>query len=274
MIDVTGNAPNSDLPALIAMDMDGTVAGLDHAPSAYTEEVLRKLTPLGIKGVIITGRSERSTLGTARSTGLTGPVVSANGAIVTEPATGERLWLKHIDPDAARHAAAVAVRLGTNPMIWTPDAWFIEHEDENTATLTDILEQTPQFAAPEDVIANHPVVKIMLGGDPQLLDEVGPELEAEVPGMTRSMDQYYETAPPQATKAEALQFILERLGIGLDQVWGFADGGNDVGWLSLVRGRRLAMANARPEVKAVASEIIGHHADDGVAKYLVEHLGL
>lgn len=274
MTELIGIDPRSDWPRLIAMDMDGTVAGADHMPSSFTEQVLSRLTPLGIKGVIVTGRSERSALGTSRSAGLTGPVISANGAMVTEPSTGERLWFQRFEPDAARHAVEVAGRLGANPMVWAPEQWFVEREDENTAILTDILEQEPTMLAFDEVIANNPVVKIMLGGSRELLDEIGPELEAEVPGMTRSMDQYYESAPPHATKAEALEFILDRLGISFDQVWGFADGGNDVGWMSLITGRRLAMANARPEVKDVASEIIGHHAEDGVAHYLVEHLGL
>ncbi|MGI5951989.1 MAG: HAD hydrolase family protein [Brooklawnia sp.] len=274
MTEKPASSPRAGHPALIAMDMDGTVAGLDHVPSPYTEQVLQQLTPLGIRGVIVTGRSERSALGTSRSAGLSGPVISANGAMVTDPGTGERLWLKQFTPEAVVHTVAVAKELGTNPLVWTPDTWYIEKTGHDTDVLTDILEQQPTLCSFDEVLDGLSVVKIMLGGAPELLDQIGPELEERVPGMTRSMAQYYESAPPNSTKAEALLFVLDLLDIAPDQVWGFADGGNDVGWFSLVQGRRLAMANAMTEVKTLATEIIGHHAEDGVARYLVEHLGL
>lgn len=267
-------AVRPDRPTLIAMDMDGTVAGADHVPSAYTEQVLALLTPLGIQGVVITGRSERSALGTARTVGLSGPVIAGNGAIITEVDSGERLWFKHFTAQEAARVARISNALGTNPMAWGADGWFIEREDEHTDVLSVILDQLPVVRPFDEVFGTVPIVKFSLGGSPELLDEIGPQLEAELTGMTRSLPTFYESAPPNATKADALAFVLDRVKVDAAEIWGFADGGNDVGWLSMIKGRRLAMANARDEVKAIATEVIGHHAEEGVARYLVKHLGL
>lgn len=119
------------------------------------------------------------------------------------------------------------------------------------------------------MIAAEPVVKVMLGGDPALLDALGSVIEARVPGMVRSMRQLYEVAPVGATKSEALVFVLQTLGIAPEAAWGFGDSGNDVGWMSLL-GRAIAPANAFPGVLELADVVIGHHAEDGVAQYLVE----
>ena len=49
------------------------------------------------------------------------------------------------------------------------------------------------------------------------------------------------------------------------------DGGNDVGWLSMI-GWPIAMGNARDEVKEVARLEIGHHLDDAMATFVDDWL--
>lgn len=95
-------------PALVALDVDGTITDADHALSERTLAILSRLRTAGVACVIVTGRAERSAVGIARSVGFTAPVISCNGALVTDPVTSERLWLRHMDPLVALRAVRTA----------------------------------------------------------------------------------------------------------------------------------------------------------------------
>jgi Cof subfamily protein (haloacid dehalogenase superfamily) len=254
-------------PALLASDIDGTLDGSNHKLSDRTIQVLRQLGPRGVALVLVTGRSERSTLRTARSLGLTAPIICCNGAVVTDPITRQRLRVNRMTVAEAQGAVDVARELGADPLVWTVDAWYAERESQASRLLTVLLNEGPVYRTLDEVVAAEPVVKIMVGGDPGLLDARSAAIAASLPGMERSMHEYFEAAPPGASKQEAMAFVLELLGVAPDDAWGFGDGGNDVGWLSGL-GRAIVPANARPAVLAIADEVIGHHADDAVADYV------
>lgn len=258
-------------PALVAMDVDGTIAGADHGLSPYTVRTLRFLGERGIAGVIVTGRAEGVALSIARELQFTAPVISCNGAVITDPVTGARLRVRQMDPEVTAHAVEAARRLGCSPTLWTPDAWFADEESVTTELLTHLLAEPPRFRPLAEVIAEEKVVKVMVGGDPEHLDRVDEALRAEVPGLTRSMPQFCEVGAPDATKLEAIAFVLDALGVASEAAWGFGDSDNDVGWLGLL-GRAIAPENALPGVRAIAHEVIGHHAEDSVAAYVEEHI--
>ena len=256
------------LPPLIGFDVDGTIAEADHRVSPAVAAVLRRLTPAGIAGVLVTGRTERATLRLAADLGFTAPQISCNGAMVTRPG-GERLWLKSMPPADAAYAVDTAVAAGTQPNVWTADAWYVEEVSEFSELLTDLLGEAPRVEPLAEVIAREAVVKVMIGATPARLDEVG--LERVIPGMTRSMPVFLEAAPAGATKQEAVTWLLGFLGIDPVQCWGCGDGGNDVGWLGLM-GRVIAPASARAEVKALATQVVD--GTTGVAALVEEALAL
>ncbi len=260
-----------DRPALIAVDVDGTIAGTDHLISPRTREVLSRLYPAGIAGVVVTGRAEWVTRRIARSIGFRAPAISSNGAVISVPDGGEKLWVRHVDPDDAAHAVSVARAHGAEPSLWTTDAWYADQDGSSIDLLNVLLECPPQRRRLEEVIATEDVVKIMIGGSPELLDEIGPSLEASVPGMVRSMSAFYEAGPADITKREAMAFLLESLEIDPADAWGFGDSDIDTGWLSLL-GRAVATSNAFPGVLDIADVVIGHHGDDAVADYLEAEL--
>ncbi len=76
-----------------------------------------------------------------------------------------------------------------------------------------------------------------------------------------------ELQPSGVTKATGLALAAERLGIGADRALAFGDMPNDVPMFAWA-GRGVAMADAHPELKAVADEITLSNEDDGVAVVL------
>lgn len=75
---------------------------------------------------------------------------------------------------------------------------------------------------------------------------------------------------PDCHKASGLERLVQHWGITPEQCVAFGDGNNDIEMLEAV-GWGLAMANASTELKAVADEVIGHVADDGVSQFCVDH---
>ncbi|MEN2281887.1 Cof-type HAD-IIB family hydrolase [Algoriphagus sp. SE2] len=110
--------------------------------------------------------------------------------------------------------------------------------------------------------------KVMCMGDSQEISWLFGELHFEHAKdlhLYRSNDNYLEIAPKPISKATGLKKILDHsFDFGLDSVIAFGDNYNDIDLLQSV-GFGVAVANARPEVKAVAKEITLTNKEDGVA---------
>lgn len=80
-----------------------------------------------------------------------------------------------------------------------------------------------------------------------------------------------DIVPENVSKASALQFVVDKLGITMNDCIAFGDGLNDVQMLSSV-GKGCIMQNANPRLKSILPnlEVIGNNNDDGVAKKLIE----
>ncbi|WP_125979072.1 HAD family hydrolase [Bifidobacterium goeldii] len=76
---------------------------------------------------------------------------------------------------------------------------------------------------------------------------------------------------PQANKEHALRMVCDRFGVSLDQTVTFGDDTIDIAMMQ-ESGCSVAVANANPAVLDIASEICTSNNDDGVARWLEEHL--
>ncbi|MPM31287.1 putative phosphatase [bioreactor metagenome] len=91
----------------------------------------------------------------------------------------------------------------------------------------------------------------------------------EIPGLraTSSGAPFLEISAAGVGKAYGLQRLTERLGIGPDRVVAFGDGLNDLDMLEWA-GLGVAVANAEPELLAVADRIAPSCDQDGFAQAL------
>ena len=98
---------------------------------------------------------------------------------------------------------------------------------------------------------------------------LGHELERACPelGFLRTCPCWRDVVPKGSNKASGLRLLLERLGVGPDEVCVFGDAENDLGLFSCVT-HSCAVANATPSVKAQARWQIGASAAEGVAAAL------
>ena len=85
------------------------------------------------------------------------------------------------------------------------------------------------------------------------------------------MDVFWEISDPDATKWSGISFVFDLLDVDPARAVGLGDGENDVVWMREI-GLPVAMGNARPEARAVARVVTGHHAHEGAADFLDEVL--
>ena len=83
-----------------------------------------------------------------------------------------------------------------------------------------------------------------------------------------SGDYWLEILPNKATKASAIRELKALL--GCDKVVCFGDGTNDIAMFKDA-DECYAVSNAHPDLKKLATAIIGTNENDGVAKWLLEN---
>ncbi|GET90059.1 hypothetical protein, conserved [Leishmania tarentolae] len=102
----------------------------------------------------------------------------------------------------------------------------------------------------------------------ELVDELKLETSVRVaPSATYCLD----IVPVDVSKASALQYVLDKLDLTMDDCVAFGDGLNDVELLSSV-GKGYIMGNGNPRLKKKLPqlEVIGQNDDDAVARKLSE----
>lgn len=120
----------------------------------------------------------------------------------------------------------------------------------------------------DEMIEKEEVYQIMSGGR-----------ESEYPAFLRDVknakiaawwDRAVDIIPADSGKGVGISEVLAHYHLRKEEALAFGDGNNDIEMLQAV-GVGVAMENASDELKAVADDICGHVADDGVYHYCVEH---
>lgn len=258
----------------VAFDVDGTLTDAEHRVSPGNLAALQRLDAAGIPIVVITGRALQAASATLLDAGLHGYVAACNGALVVDLATHERVRTQPLDAATTDAVIDFAGRAGLTCAVFTSEAIVMNDPGPDRrfeAFMRAANTGTEPLVADLGSIDRGDVLKVMVAGTREHLDAAWPGLSALAPHVERSLDDWAEVCHPDADKGGALSLILERLGIDAAHVAGAGDGGNDVSWLSRV-GLSAAMANSRPELRAVAQIGIGHHLDDAAADFVDELL--
>lgn len=272
--------PQEFLPRLVATDIDGTILPATGMVSARTRAALEGSVGAGVDVVLVTGRPPRWLPPILEQTGLTGPVIAANGAMV---ATGTDLEPIEVHAIPAAAARAAVERL----LAAVPDAVFAAETPTGLRAAPGYLDAR---RAERQALAHHAVTVAtstdeLLGGGqvvklvtlstelaPDEFLRIGREEIGHLVSVTRSSAgrALLELGPAGVTKATTLETFARSRGISLDEVVAFGDMPNDVEMLRSV-GRGYAMHGAHPEALDAADATAPPAEEDGVAQ-VVERL--
>ena len=266
---------------MVATDLDGTLLRSDGSVSPRSRAALRAAADAGLIVAFVTGRPPRWLDVLVEPTGYVGVAVGANGAVLYDMSEA-RLVSAHL------LAPELMVQLGTDLRAeFAEVAFAVEYGDG--------FANEPEYVHDWDInppydrhgvpiaepligtlaeIAAEPAVKLLAkdaAAEPDGFLAAAIELVGDRATITHSSSfGLLEVSAYGVTKATGLAELAELHGVAPHEVLAVGDMPNDVPMLQWA-GRAYAVANAHPEVLAVADEIIDSNDDDAVAD-LIESL--
>ncbi len=274
------------MPTLYVSDLDGTLLTPTANLSTYTRDTLNRLLADGLPFTVATSRSVSSIGPIFQGVSpLPLPVIELNGAYITDLATGQHLIVNDIATDLATEVLSLVQSWEIKPLIssdngqadhvyFTTDVnpgiqWYIDDADRNEdgrwhccADLTQILDEQ--------------IMRFTLIDTKERLTELEQALKKHFPDCLDmhlfenpyQPDWYWLTLQDQqATKANGICKLQELYDLHDHDLTVFGDHNNDISMFKLANAA-VATANATPELQKHATEIIGHHSEDSVVKYL------
>ena len=255
---------------LVATDIDGTLIRFGGQPSTRTLAALRAAEAAGVAVVLVTGRPPRTARVIAEALGVHGPAICANGALVVDMPAVELMRDIRIEGAlAARLVSELAAAIPGIVFAWERGLDFGRDEAWPFPALGPVERTLPGAVMgpvqPQAAKGLSKLICYLAGADPDVV--VGHVREV----LGKRAEVSTATSPPLAEitargcdKAEALEWLCRRMGIGRREVLAIGDGPNDLPML-LWAGRGVAMGNAHAAVLEAVPERTHTHDEDGFA---------
>ena len=265
---------------LIVFDLDGTLLDRHGQLSTYTRDTLATLSRRGVAYTVATGRTLHAARGLLQGHGFSLPQVYKNGVMIWNPADDAYSHQNYLSLEEVRHVLEAVMAQRVSPFIFTLEQGR-RHGIYHPPLQNDMermlakefrhrrsVRVRPASELPADaeitnisaigIPASISAIQGVIGGEPHLVAYVGTSWEDED---WRWIDIHHV----EATKGGAIDILREQL--GLSRVVCFGDSENDLSMFARA-DEAYAPSNATAEVRAAATEIIGHHDEDGIARFL------
>lgn len=276
---------------LLALDLDGTLFDPDGRISHANRRAIQKAEQAGMIVALCTGRGLNESQPALEQLGQTGPMVLANGAMVSDPTTGQTLHRAELEPHLALEIVAFLDR--------GPHAVLILMDPQPTGL--DYLVTSPQSMTANThwwfgrigariKTVDHPTVEDMhhalrvgivgpSGQMPELADSVRQRFGDRVfvqhfSAVKQDEEDVHilEVFAEGVNKWAGVRWLGENHGIGADQIAAIGDEIND---LHLIQhaGCGIAMANAVEPIRRAADYQTLSNDENGVAHAIGKLLG-
>ncbi len=278
---------SASAPTLYVSDLDFTLLGSDAQLSEQTIDVVNRVLAAGYHFTCATARSFSSTMRVTGRLHLTLPVITYSGAVTFDPTDGARIDVRPIADRVVESICRVTVEhASVEPLLYAivherdRVCWRENHTTAFTRTFVADRAGNPRLLPVPDwsMLPSGGVFYATLIGDrPDIVairDALMPDLEGCCfatlgPDGYRPDQTWLEIYAHDATKGAAVSRLHKDLGGGNLVVFG--DNLNDVPMFAIA-DHSCAVANAVPELHAIADEIIAGNDDSGVAGWLAHHL--
>lgn len=231
--------------SVIFFDIDGTLIsedGLMTIPDS-TRFAIEAARNNGCLTFINTGRTIFNVNKKVRSLGFDG-IICGCGTYIEY--NGDILLYNQLSPEFCRETAALVRKFGLTPVYEHRDGYFFDDDCPVNADLEDFLVSFVESGIPVDRRVNEPDFlfdKFVAWENP------GCDIEGFKHEIGKNFDiidrggHFYENVPLGFSKATAIFFILEKLGISLENAYAIGDSPNDLPMLKTVPNS-IAMGGA------------------------------
>ena len=252
---------------LIASDMDDTLLNSRNEISSANAAAIHKALAAGIRVLIATGRMYVSAKPYADRLGLDIPLIAYNGALVKDNRSGEVFYEHPLRWETAQAVLAYCRQKKYYIQAYIGDALWVKELTAFSAAYTKISGIPATPVGERLYEPPRAPYKLLVMTEKEEFKTAWEDIQRTFSGsvvVTSSKDNFLEVMEPGVNKWEAVSAVAEYYGIGPHEIMCIGDSNNDI---SMIQNAALgvAVANAKPAVKAVAKWITADHDADGVA---------
>ena len=265
---------------LVVFDLDGTLLNRESEISDYTSETLRLLTENDIAYTVATGRTLHGARAILDGHSFPLPQAYKNGVMIWHPETQHYSSGATLTPNELHNVVSACLGQRLTPFVFTldedqestvyhpPIVSTIERDLVDAISVEEYKRICPLDDMPSDATVTHvnaigasESIKAVLRSvddEPHLVAYSGIALEGE---QWRWLDVHHS----EASKGGAIEQLKSLLGI--ERVICFGDSDNDLSMFEAA-DECYAPANANDTIKSAATAVIGHHDEEGIARFL------
>jgi Cof subfamily protein (haloacid dehalogenase superfamily) len=269
---------------LIVFDLDGTLLHSSGRISPYTRETLALLSKQGVAYTVATGRTLHASKALLQGHGFRLPQIYKNGVMIWIPEDDSYLHQNHLTLAEVQHVLEAVLSQQVTPFVFTLEPGN-RHAIYHTPLQNDMERMLARDFTGRNEVDVLPIASLPADAEITNVSAIGlPEAVSAIEAMIRSephLIAYAGTAwedqawrwidihHVEASKGGAIDLLREQL--GASRVVCFGDSDNDLSMFARA-DEAYAPANATPEVRAAATAVIGHHDEDGIARFLRERI--
>jgi len=267
---------------LYVTDLDGTLLNRNERVSPNS---IAAINALIARGMLFTYATARSLVSASVVTGgLTAdiPVIVYNGAFILHAATGEVLSQEDFRETERQTVITVLEKYNISPLVYSfvdgaeKVSWVKGSENEGIRHYLDMRKGDRRLRpveTKEQLYQGSMFYFTCIGGKDALrpvydIFSNDPRYRCTFQQELYRPEFWCEIMPAKATKAYAVRKLKKLL--HCDKVVSFGDAVNDIPMFE-ASDEAYAVENAVPELKSVASGIIGSNEEEGVARWLSEN---
>lgn len=268
------------MKTLFISDLDGTLLTSEQKLSPLTEAVLNEVLDAGICFSFATARSAITARKVTAGIRVNFPMVVYNGAFIMESESRRILLSNFFDESDARAILIQLLAADVFPIVYSCSDGceaFRYHTQKSSSGVLDFVGSRGEDPR------KTPVASVEALFTPDTFYFTCIDRAEKLEPLYRSLMEHYrclfykdiysgeqwlEIMPKYVGKAQAAKQLARYLGCG--RIVAFGDAENDMD-LFQAADECYAVANAVPELKTIATGVIGSNNDDGVARWLMEN---
>lgn len=271
---------------LIVFDLDGTLLNKASTISDYTRETLCLLKDHDIAYTVATGRTLHASAELIKGQNFTLPHIYKNGVMIWHPNRDEYSHKYLLTEREVERVLQVFIAQKVTPFVFTLEennqhcAYHATVQSEVEVRFVEELSINRRLPLlPISELPPHAqITNISALGPSNAIDQVIATVAEEEhlvayrgAGMQHSNIQWLDIHHSEGSKGAAIEQLKQDLAVS--RVICFGDSDNDLSMFALA-DEAYAPENALDEVKEAASAVIGHHDQDGIARFLRERFSL
>jgi len=254
---------------LIALDIDGTIMDKNFMISGRVKSAIERAIVENIYVVVATGRMYSATVPIARDLGLITPLITYQGGLVKEFYKSDNTLIHHAVPyEISMQVIKELRKLGVQINIYLDDELYAEKE-------TPILKEYSQKRNINYKLVNNfeelgcfNSTKILaMAENEQIVDKIRKDFDEKFGNelnICKSTSHFCEFVDKNCSKASAINFLAEKIGIKKENIMAIGDMENDKEMLEAA-GLGVAMKNGDKELQRIADYVTDTVENDGAA---------